>query len=153
VLHIAAVVFLDIVVLGAVVNPSYGMFDKDGKFVAITLSQVILFMVGCGVTQLLSMCLMVLNQVEDVNVTRKYLGMAISVAIVASCASVTTALTLSYPRKYSLAWTIAFGIVLLLEVVVFQSIWWFVNCRVFRNKRILELSISSRSIRVFTTES
>ena len=151
VLHFSAVVFAEFVFIGGLFNPQINkVFDEEGNFTEFSIEQVTFLCAGLVITQGLSACLMCLNQVNDIGVTKRFICMGLSSVSIIITAGFSMVLAITYPALYSFYWTICFFGFLVIEVLVFESILWMVNLKVFRREVEKEMS---RNVRVFTTES
>ena len=151
VLHLFAVLFTEFLATGLLFNNKiHSVFDENDGFVGFSKAQVIFFVSGLTLAQMLSGLLTNLNQINDFTITKKYSGMGLTAILITFTAGVSLLFAFTYPAKYSFAWTIVFLIVALVDLVVFASIHWLINYK-FMKANMDETSIS-RNMRVFTTE-
>ena len=93
--------------------------------------------------QALSFVLMVLNQVGDLGITKKYLGMCISIVLIVTCYGASVILALASPYAYTKFWALCFLAYVPLELLVFQNIWWLVNYLLFHNQGLVSIISNS----------
>ena len=153
VLHLFAVLFAEFCVAGVALNPSvHFTFDRHALFLGITSTQMFISIGGLILVQACSFGLMLLNQVGDLGITKKYLGMCISIVIVVSCFGTTMVLGLAYPYTYTKFWAICFLSYVPVELLVFQNIWWLANYLLFKNKGIAGMLSNTIAFKPISTE-
>ena len=152
-LYLSSVLFAEFLSIGGMFNNKFNeIFDADGKFVGFSKAQITTGCVGLLFAQFLSIGVTCLNQANDLSYTKRYLGMAVSTLVIVFGSGIGIVFSLTYPAIYSMYWTFTFGLAALIELLVVQSVLWLVVYKT--NKRNVEanLTLSSRNIRVFTSE-
>ena len=143
-LHLFAVLFSEFCVLGVGLSPRvHFAFDHHEIFLGITLAQIFISISGLVLVQALSFVLMVLNQVGDLGITKKYLGMCISIVLIVTCYGASVILALASPYAYTKFWALCFLACVPLELLVFQNIWWLVNYLLFHNQGLVSIISNS----------
>lgn len=153
VLYISAVLFAELISIGGMFNPKFNeIFDADNNFTGFSKVQITTCCVGMLLSQFLSGGILCLNQPGDMTITKRYLGMAVCSLFIVFASGLGIVFSLEYPAIYSFYWMIAYSIIIFIEIVIVQSLLWLVSYKIFKKEVEINVSISTRNLRVFTSD-
>lgn len=151
-LHLFAVLFFEFMAIGIAMNPGlYRIFDANNNFNGVEYLQIYIFVVGTFLSQSLSMGLMILNEINNHSLVRKFTAIGISVFTMFISAVISGYLGLVYPAVYSFYWTMAFLVYIVIDFLVFQMILWRISIMIFRKTSSHDI-LYSPSIQLFTAD-
>jgi hypothetical protein len=152
-LYFSSVLFAEFLSIGGLFNPKFNeIFDAEENFLSFSKAQITTGCVGLLFSQFLSAGVICLNQPGDSGFTKRYLGMAVSTLVIVFGSGIGIVFSLTYPAIYSFYWTVTFAGVFIVELVVMQNLAWLVLFKVFMKKAESNVSLSSRNMRVFTSD-
>lgn len=151
VLRLFAVLFTEFIVLGFGLNPYFHqVLDNDLKFVGFSNRQYVIFIIGFLVAQEVSVMLMALNPNGNTSITKRILAFTISLVLIVFCYILVIFMAFSYPKAYSKYWILAFTIVVPIELLVCQNLFWLVAWKLAKRANLANATMASRSVNVRT---